>query len=190
MNKNIIYFNKSRLNAFVIATLTVLFTGCSGGNIEELNRLNELETKLVENQENLNIDIEPFKLRLKEMEKDLSYYKTEAGDTISLEFSQQLSKFDVIRKIYTKNITSFTHSTKEQNELEEQIKNLRLDLEEGNISKEEFKEYFKKEEMDIEALLLESKEIKKALYQVEPDYRRIAKIIEKRMEIVDPTLRP
>ena len=185
MCKNRIYFNKSWLNTILIATFTVFFIGCSNGNKEELKRLNELETKLLENRENLNIDIETFNMRLKEMEKNLNYYKTEAGDTISLEFSNQLSKFNVIRKIYTKNITAFTTSAKEQKELEEQVKNLKLDLEEGNISIEEFKNYFRQEEIDIDALLLESQEVKKALYQIEPDYRRIAKIVAERMELVE-----
>ena len=162
--------------------------GCNGGNEEELKRLIQLENTLIDNRENLNIDIKTFESRLVQMEKDLHYFEFVDGDTISLEFSNQLSKFNVIRKAYKKYVASFAVLTKEQRELEQQLTNLKLDLEEGNISKEEFKEYYRKEDTDIQALIIQSEELKQALYQLEPDYRRIAKLVADRLEKVESKL--
>ena len=181
MYKNIIYFNYSSLFSLILITILSVTVGCSGGNKEELKRLTELENKLIANRENLNIDIETFDVRLKQMEKDLNYFRYNGADTVSVEFNNQLSKFNVIRKIYAKYTAMHGASLKAQAELETQLINLRLDLEEGNISKDEFKNYFRQEEIDINELLANSEELNKALYQVEPDFRRIAKLVTERL---------
>ena len=60
----------------------------------------------------------------------------------------------------------------------EQLSALKQDLKAGKLSKQEFKNYFATEKLDVEKLLTSSRLVNKTLYEVEPDYIRITKYLQ------------
>ena len=74
--------------------------------------------------------------------------------------------------------------TTEQKELEDQLKALRTDVKKGRMSKNEFKNHFSIEKMDVEALISESELAKKTLYELEPEYSRLVQEISTQLALL------
>jgi septal ring factor EnvC (AmiA/AmiB activator) len=152
-------------------------TSCSFTHREELKHIEQLEEKLLANHSNLAIDEKLFQDRAVYIDSVLMAFKNNYKDTISLELGNQLSRFKSIRKNYTHQVKQFMKHTTEQKELEDQLKALRTDVKKGRMSKNEFKNHFSIEKMDVEALISESELAKKTLYELEPEYSRLVQEI-------------
>jgi hypothetical protein len=118
----------------------------------------------------------------------LRAFKNHYNKEMTEEMGNQLSKFHVIRKIYTKKIGDHGFQVKEQKEIYKQLADLRTDVENGARSKEEFKEYYKTESDAITKLTIKSSEINKALYELEPEYTRIYTTLKPISETIDTKL--
>lgn len=172
MNKNNCYTRKiSRFGLFAFSLLFMI-TACTNHK-EELAHLSELTDILEANKKNFDLDIPLFETRKEFIESTLNTFRNNYTDTMSLELGNSLSRYKAIKKIYNKNISAFNENLKDQEELEKQLENLKTDLKNNKLTKEEFKAYYNTEKMDVLALVNSCKNVKKILYQVEPDYKRV-----------------
>jgi len=167
--------NASKLsyNLFFILFSLVLFTSCGGKHRAEVAAVEKLEVSLEGNLKNLEIDDALFSTRIEYIESVLRYFSNDYSTEVSLELGNNLDKLKSLKKIYAKRLNEHAHNLKEQGELDTQLTALKTDISNGAMRKEAFKSYFNTEKIDIEVLLNSSVAVKKALYEVEPEYSRI-----------------
>ncbi len=170
---------------YLLLFAAILFMNACSNRTEELQHIETLENTLIGNKENLNIDIGLFEARRTFMEEVLKAFVNDYKQSISLELGNQLSRFKALKKLYAKHIDVFHTNAKEQEELKAQLDNLRADVKNNAISREEFKGFLSTERRDIEALVASSKQVKKTLYEVEPEYSRISKNLQTILETLE-----
>jgi hypothetical protein len=172
---------------FIVLLLSITSCTTSG---PELAKVAELETLLAKNEPNLKVDDLLFTARLAEMDKILRAFRNNYKEDMTEELGNDLSKFHVIRKIYTRKLADYGFQQKEQEELLAQVASLKADVQSGALSKDTFKEYFRRESDDITKLTITSKKIKKTLYELEPEYTRLYKSLKPISDTIDTTLLP
>jgi predicted RNase H-like nuclease len=64
------------------------------------------------------------------------------------------------------------------------VKDLRHDLHKKGMSREQFKKYYYTELKDVDALLEGSEQLKKELYELEPEYMRLSKFAEQQIKLL------
>jgi outer membrane murein-binding lipoprotein Lpp len=160
----------------IILVAGIFLTGCS--QEIEMEKIGELNRDLAKAEENLNFDSELFINRKAIIESNLQTIQNLYTDTLTLELTNQLERYKVIKKIYSKKLGKYGELSKELEELKTQTANLETDLKNRKFSKEQFKTHLRTERNDIDKLLLESEGLKKSFYELEPDYQRIAKIVD------------
>ncbi|MFT5055990.1 MAG: hypothetical protein ACI80H_000697 [Pseudoalteromonas distincta] len=167
--------NTSKLlyNLSIFLFSLVLFTSCGGNHKTEVDAIEKLEVRLEENLKNLEIDDALFSARIEYIERVLRYFSNDYNTQMSLELGNNLDKLKTLKKIYAKRLNEHASNLKEQGELGTQLATLKTDISNGAMSKEEFKSYYTTEKIDTEVLLNSSVAVKKALYEVEPEYSRI-----------------
>ena len=173
--KSYLYKSKSILILSIFGLLTL--SNCRSLNNEKIKAIQELQDTLILNQENLSIDITLFKYRIEAIEQTIRNYRINYKGTINQDLGLQLSRFKVLKKIYSKQIGEYDFCYKEQKELTTQMRNLLSDVESNSLSKNEFKQYFAKEKKDIYELVKRSERIKKSLYEIEPEYIKLEKTL-------------
>lgn len=180
MVKSNSYFLKITDVSVFVATciVAIFFTSCSYRYSDELKVVKDLQERLDSNEANLNLDAPLFSLRAEHIETTLRTFKNDYTKTMSKELGDNLSKYKNFKKIYMRGIRKYDDCVKEQAELVTQLSNLSISLGAGELTKEEFKSYFRKEKIDVENLLRESKTIGKNLYEIEPEYTRITEYLE------------
>jgi len=168
------------INKVIISVFTLFFTmsGCSRIHQEELKHVFAMQDSLTLNQENLLMDISIFNYRAKYIDSVLLVFHNNYTDSMGFEMGNNLSRYKSIRKVYKFNAGKFNSNLKEQSALNEQLSALKQDLKAGKLSKQEFKNYFATEKLDVEKLLTSSRLVNKTLYEVEPDYIRITKYLQ------------
>ena len=158
--------------SFILFSL-MLFASCGVDHKTEVEAIEKLEVSLEGNLKNLEIDDALFSTRIEYIEGVLRYFSNDYSTEISLELGNNLDKLKTLKKIYTKQTNEHASNLKEQGELGTQLTTLKTDISNGAMSKEEFKSYYTTEKIDTEVLLNSSVAVKKALYEVEPEYSRI-----------------
>ena len=168
---------KTILKCSLALTIFILISGCSGKFKTEISLVEGLSDTLIANHTNLQMDIALFGERTQEISATLLNFKNFYPEKMELELGNTLTRYKSIGKIYKKQIKIYEHNVKEQEELQVQLDNLMNDLQNKNLSKEEFKKYFNEERADIRTLVSSSKLIKKTLYELEPEYLRLRKVL-------------
>jgi hypothetical protein len=181
----------SLIKYYPLISLVILLsiTSCNTRG-PELEKVAELEKLLSQNEPNLKVDDLLFNARLDEMDEMLRAFKNHYKETMTEELGNELGKFHVIRKIYTKKLANYGIQQKEQKELIAQLASLRVDVQNGTLSKEAFKAYYRQESDDISKLTITSQEIKKTLYELEPEYTRLYQSLKPISDTIDTTLLP
>ena len=169
---------KIRVFRNIAFAMIVAVVACSSSHSEEIKLTESLMKKLEQNESTLSLDIVLFTQRTEHIERVLASFKNTYTDTIGKELGDNLSRLNVLRKIYERNTGSYYENIKNQEELKKQLNNLKTDLKNGEISKKEFKAYYKTESEDIEELIIKSKELNKSYYELEPEYTRITEYLE------------
>jgi hypothetical protein len=181
---------KSLIKYYPAVFIVLLLSIASCTSEPELAKIAELESLLEQNEPNLKVDDLLFNARLAEMDEILRAFKNYYNKTMTEELGNELSKFDVIRKIYMKKLADYGIQQKEQKELTTQIASLKIDVQNGTLSKDAFKEYFRQESDDISKLTITSIEIKKTLYEIEPEYARLYKSLKPISNTINTKLLP
>lgn len=176
------YNPKKILSACFVLLMSLSIHSCSNKYEQELLHLEDLTEKLEANKKNFDLDIPLFESRIAYIKSTMRFFRNDYQDSISLELGNNLSRYKGISKIYVKKTGEFKSNLKDQQELEVQLRNLKTDLLNGNLSKEEFKNYYNTEKADIDKLINSSFSVKKNLYEVEPEYSRITKALNPLME--------
>tara|TARA_B110000977_G_scaffold3885_1_gene5349 strand:- start:1325 stop:1954 length:630 start_codon:yes stop_codon:yes gene_type:complete len=158
--------------SFILFSL-MLFASCGVDHKTEVEAIEKLEVSLEGNLKNLEIDDALFSTRIEYIEGVLRYFSNDYSTETSLELGNNLDKLKTLKKIYAKRLNEQASNLKEQGELGIQLNTLKTDISNGAMSKEEFKSYYTTEKIDTEVLLNSSVAVKKALYEVEPEYSRI-----------------
>ena len=158
--------------SFILFSL-MLFASCGVDHKTEVEAIEKLEVSLEGNLKNLEIDDALFSTRIEYIEGVLRYFSNDYSTETSLELGNNLDKLKTLKKIYAKRLNEHASNLKEQGELGIQLNTLKTDISNGAVSKEEFKSYYTTEKIDTEVLLNSSVAVKKALYEVEPEYSRI-----------------
>ena len=158
--------------SFILFSL-MLFASCGVDHKTEVEAIEKLEVSLEGNLKNLEIDDALFSTRIEYIEGVLRYFSNDYSTETSLELGNNLDKLKTLKKIYAKRLNEHASNLKEQEELGIQLNTLKTDISNGAMSKEEFKSYYTTEKIDTEVLLNSSVAVKKALYEVEPEYSRI-----------------
>lgn len=151
----------------------MLFASCGVDHKTEVEAIEKLEVSLEGNLKNLEIDDALFSTRIEYIEGVLRYFSNDYSTETSLELGNNLDKLKTLKKIYAKRLNEHASNLKEQEELGIQLNTLKTDISNGAMSKEEFKSYYTTEKIDTEVLVNSSVAVKKALYEVEPEYSRI-----------------
>ena len=151
----------------------MLFASCGVDHKTEVEAIEKLEVSLEGNLKNLEIDDALFSTRIEYIEGVLRYFSNDYSTETSLELGNNLDKLKTLKKIYAKRLNEQASNLKEQGELGIQLNTLKTDISNGVMSKEEFMSYYTTEKIDTEVLLNSSVAVKKALYEVEPEYSRI-----------------
>ena len=146
----------------------------------------KLQAQLNANKVNLNLDAPLFKLRADHIETTLRVFRNDYKKMMSKELGDNLSKYKNYQKIYRRSIRKHEESMKEQKSLTEQLDNLHKGVIAGEITKEEFKVYYRTEKIDVEKQLQRSKEISKSLYEIEPEYTRLTTYFEPLLAELQP----
>lgn len=157
---------------------TILLSSCGEEHKAEIQEVEKLQHELAMNADVLRIDIAIFEERVEQMEQNRKRLEQFYTDTVSLEEAQDFDKYKAIWKIYRGQIQSYDHCVAEQMELESQLANLRKDLENDLMGKQEFKQHLHSEREDVVALVEKSKDVKKRLYEVEPEYIRLEQMVQ------------
>lgn len=158
--------------SFILFSL-MLFASCGVDHKTEVEAIEKLEVSLEGNLKNLEIDDALFSTRIEYIEGVLRYFSNDYSTETSLELGNNLDKLKTLKKIYAKRLNEHASNLKEQGELGIQLNTLKTDISNGAMSKEEFKSYYTTEKIDTEVLVNSSVAVKKALYEVEPEYSRI-----------------
>ncbi len=174
--KSLLFNSKSLIILSFTTILTLSY--CSTNDNQQLEVINELKDTLILNQENLAIDISLFRYRIEDIEKTLRNYHNDYNKTISQELGEKLSRYKVLKKIYNKQVSEYEFCTQEQKELTQQLENLYIDVKANRLDKKTFKTFFTKEKNDTYELINRSKGIKRALYEVEPEYIKLEKVLD------------
>lgn len=130
------------------------------------------------NQENLAIDISLFRYRIEDIEKTLRNYQNDYNKAITQDLGEKLSRYKVLKKIYNKQVGDYEFCTQEQKELTQQLENLYIDVKANRLDNKTFKTFFTKEKNDTYELINRSKGIKRVLYEVEPEYIKLEKVLD------------
>lgn len=172
-------FLKVLIPIFSILIISSLTTGCGPAHDIENEKLDSLDMKLEQSKENLNLDIKLIKLRKEEIAANREFILKNKKDTFTYDLGAQLDRYKALMKTYKQHIESYEHFIAELPQLEKQVKDLRRSLNRDEFTKDEFKKYYYIEENDVNALYEGSTKIKKALYELEPEYMRLSKYFDK-----------
>lgn len=172
-------FLKVLIPIFSILIISSLTTGCGPAHDIENEKLDSLDMKLEQSKENLNLDIKLIKLRKEEIAANREFILKNKKDTFTYDLGAQLDRYKALMKTYKQHIESYEHFIDELPQLEKQVKDLRRSLNRDEFTKDEFKKYYYIEENDVNALYEGSTKIKKALYELEPEYMRLSKYFDK-----------
>ena len=173
---------KSKVNPLILVLLIIAVSSCTSKFKNELDLVKTLELRLDSNASRIDLNPADFDARVQEINKNTSVLKNGIKDTITLEFGNQMDKYRTLKKLYSTNAASLRFCKQEQQELENQLRNLRKDLKNNQLSKEEFKTYFIKEKSDVENLIQRSTPIEKSIISIEPEFRRLSKWVYNKIE--------
>lgn len=172
------YSLKISTTLVVAYSLLITLSSCGGKFSEEIKHVEELQAQLEANKENLNLDAPLFRLRAGHVETTLRTFRNDYKESMSKELGDNLSKYKNYKKIYMRSVRKHEESMKEQESLTQQLSNLLKSVRSGEISKDEFKVYYRTEKLDVDKLRQKSKEISKSLYEIEPEYIRLTAYFE------------
>lgn len=172
------YLNISKSVVLTALCWLLVFSQCTTYDREAIKAIKTLEVKLEDNSKNLRLDIDLITNRIENIERTLKRYKNRYKETFTERLGTQLSQFKIHKKIYTKQIAEYEFCVREQVALKEQLDNLRKDVISNKLNHEQFKAYFKVEKEDVQHLINRSKNIKKTLYEIEPDYLKLNKALD------------
>jgi len=178
MFKNSLSPTKSLLVLVLACSLIINLASCANSYSEELKHVEELQEVLEANKANLKLDAPLFKLRVEHIESTLRTFTNDYKETMSKELGDNLSKYKNCKKIYARSIKNYDESVKEQEALEVQLSKLKAGLKAGEMSKDEFKTYYRTEKTDVEQLISKSKEVSKRVYEIEPEYTRLTEYFQ------------
>ncbi|MEY2923481.1 MAG: hypothetical protein RLZZ337_21 [Bacteroidota bacterium] len=170
------------INVLSIFVIIASLFACSSGNPTFISNVEQLQDSLSANGKNLSFDITPFQQRIEEMSTNYTRLKQEIKNTLTLEEGNTFDKYKSIMKTYKRNVSTYNDCLKEQKELEVQVSNLLSDVKNGKLSDDEFRTYFNQEKSDISLLIQRTNEIKKSIYEVEPEFRRVSDFVYSKLD--------
>lgn len=165
----------------LILSFFLLFVNFSCGSVnrqQELAKIDTLQSWIQQAKERLILEEKIFAERKDTIEQRMKFIQKNYTDTVDWELQMLMTDYRGFHRAYR----SFTKSypqLKKENELHTQrIENLKKDVLEGNVSSEQFNEYYKKEKPIIKKHRDEVKETVGNILSMEPDYKRINSKIE------------
>ena len=165
---------KKNLNYFLILIINLLLlSACKEKHPRELKMLDELDAILDSTEMALNYDLITLNNRTSRIHFHINHFKRFNKDTFTLETGNKLQKYKEISKIYKQFINNFEDVFNAMKQLEHQSKTLRNSVEDGKLSKEEFKKFYKEEEGKALKNLGKARRISKSVPEVEPVYQRL-----------------
>lgn len=175
--------------SFIYLTTALLISAlvsCDKRMSREIELITKLQEKLDSNHLNLNLDADLFRARAEHIDQTLRTFENHYKNTMSKELGDNLSKFKNFYKIYLRNTSVHDESMKEQVELTSQLQKLMTDLQNGKMTKNEFKMYYRTEKTDVDILIRKSKDLGKLMYEIEPEYLRINEYLEPIADKIGP----
>ncbi len=159
--------------------ITIFFTSmfqtsCNSVSEEYTTRLDTLDQKLKINAELLSIDFATIETREKAIIKELRYMRKYYDQTYSQELGNNLTKYKGIRKAYSNFIKNYPIVFNEMKALEKQAVDLRISVNNNDIDKPAFKQYYQTELTDVNNNLAFSERITQSIHALEPEYQRIS----------------
>lgn len=178
--------NNSKLQCLwllvLACSLVITATSCGDRFAEEIKYVEQLQQTLDSNEQTLNIDVNLLVSRAERIESTLLTFTNKYKDTMSKELGDNLSKYKNFKKIYSRKSNNYEECVKEQAALQKQLDNLLRDTKNGVFSKDEFKTYYNTEKTDLQLLVQKSQDIEKTLYEIEPEYNRLAEYFKPLLE--------
>jgi len=177
------------LMAFSILSSILITTGsgCKEDKSPYMVRLDSLDAMLDETSTYLLIDYTTIANRREMIFNQMRYINQFYTDTMSQEFANALSKYKGIRKTYARFEKEYPAAYDEMKSLEQQAADLRESINKNELSKEEFKTYYRKEFADIEFNRNRSRILAENIHSLEPDYQRISRIMGTELDRIAET---
>lgn len=176
-----------------VVSFTFFTSGCnSASNEAYFLRLDTLDNKLTETREFLSIDVATIHSRNELIFNHLSYVDQFYKGEMPEEFGNGLAKYKGIKKNYAHFLKEYEKQFNEMKSLEKQAADLRKAVENKELSKEKFKEYYATELHDVEANRRDAEILNKTIMSLEPDYQRLSKMINDelvRLSLENPKLK-
>jgi len=155
-----------------------LHSGCNSVDEAYLTRVDTLDQMLESNEKYLLIDYKTIDQRKNLIFTHMSLVKRFYDKTMSEEFGNSMARYKGIYKQYNNFVNQYPGLSDELNELKHQAATLRESVQKKELSKEEFKQYYQKEKLDIKNNLAASEVLSQNIHGLEPDYQRISALID------------
>jgi hypothetical protein len=171
---------KSKKGAvLVLGVITIILTlsvsnGCNSIDTAYLTRLDTLDQKLNLTYKYLSIDFVTMQNRELRIARELQHVSKYYDQTYTEELGNNLTKYKGIKKVYSNFLNQYPKRFDELKSLEKQVANLRISVNDGDLSKDQFKEYYQTELNDINFNLQFSEKLNRSIHSLEPDYQRIS----------------
>lgn len=146
-----------------IGLSALILVACNQANQEHLNTINHIQVKLDSAAYYINsVDIDSMEVLGAKSKKDLSYISANLRIDISKDDAKSLAHYRGGMKALTK-MQSVYHKTKSDiTYSENQLKELRTDINNGALSTEKVEEYLKTEATEVNTNLLMAKKVASA----------------------------
>lgn len=163
----------------VLCVITIILTlglssGCNSIDDAYITRLDTLDQKLNLTYKYLSIDFATIQNREIRISRELHHVSKYYDQTYTEELGNNLTKYKGIKKVYSNFLNQYPKRFDELKSLEKQVANLRISVNDGDLSKTQFKEYYQTELNDINSNLQFSEKLNRSIHALEPDYQRIS----------------
>ena len=163
----------------IFAPLTFSLSGCNSEPDPELIlRLDSMDRQLAKTAEFLEIDFMVIDNRREHMMAQENFVRRYFKGTMSKEVGDNLSRYRSIFKVYRRFVNQYDEVKDEYAALLGQAQNLRKDVQNNQIKKEDFKRFYKQEMSDIQKNYEQAKFMAGNIQTLEPDYQRLRSSID------------
>ncbi len=171
--------NPAVLLSLILGCIVLLFseTGCNTDNSAYVIRLDSLDQKLDLTEEYLRIDYATISAREAIITKQIDYIKEYYDMEISEEFGNSMTRYRGVKKAYSNFLKQYPKAFDELKSLQKQANDLRTSVTKNELTKEEFKTFYKKEMFDTDQNLKFAEGLSKTIHSLEPEYQRISNIV-------------
>lgn len=171
---------QTTLIAALAAFLLILSieTGCNKTDPAVTRSLDSLDRTLAQTEELLTIDFNTIMNRKGLISSHITLMKNYYPEQMPQELPLMMIKYKGVLKTYKRYLEKYPDIYNEHQALKKQAADLRKSITKGNIDRDDFSQFYKKEMDDAQANLEAARKICGVIPSLEPDYQRISRRVQ------------